>query len=277
MLYKWILLDWYFSLENYKLSNAIIFDWIWKVYKEDNELYKISGNIDKLNRIIENSKKKLNALISWVDFTKPDRNLLKIEKSKDFNNNLWYQDSVLVYDIKNIKKDIWPFWLAWAVWDCAAVCYVSDEMIWISHVWWQWIKNRVIEQVAEVLKEDFDISKIRVYISPAAWVNYRWKVDDFDKNILDVLKDYKIKKDKIFKLINLNEWDFYLKVLVSLILIKNWFVNIFMHHDDTTNLKNRWPSYRIYSLSLKKQFLSKKMINWKIYNSRLWVFNIYRW
>ena len=356
-----------------------VFDWKWTLLKEtkDNLLYNIDwiaenwkklNSQERLKSIWEIAQKNIADLLIWTDFKKPSKNLISIKNTSDLHNysnkkeeniNLWYADNTIIFNTQNILKDLWINSLAlwWAVADCGWICwnYNNWEIISISHAWWGWITNWVVEQLiytymAELWKKEFQ--KVQFDFSPMAWINYEWDKDIFDKNVENYIqnlnkqyqtlekeikdiklniykiknniysqynrknlekqiKGYKIKVDKLIisqnelKTFNIHqkfikiarEYNidymkdkivenssntkkviFFLDRLIKRIFLENWanINQLNFHKENTTDLNNSWPSYRIHSL-WKNWIITPNMTlkskDWIVPDSRLWVFN----
>ena len=309
---KLISSDWY--LENYRNINwkrhSIVFDWIWSIiWDEDNNLlYNIDWlnenweKIDSQKRLEEMIKKiqpKLADLLLWIDFKKPAKNLIRITDKEDiecFDDidqkaiDLWYFDNAFIIDSRNILNNLWIKSLAlwWAVADCAWICwnYGNWDIISLSHVWWQWLNNWVIEQLiytymAELWKKEF--SFVDFDFSPMAWDNYSWDREKFFDTFKDKLQEYDINaiKERIFVPYknDKNKWFFYLDRFIKRIFLENWanLEQLNFSSDYTTSLDNRWPSYRIHSLWKQwiiESNMTKKWKNNMVPDARMWVFNI---
>jgi len=201
-----------FYIKERKWKKAIqssIFDWKWTLIKSKyNLLYNINWidenwkEIDskkRLEQILKEAQRNIADLLIWTNFKKPAKDLITIKSISDLekyltNNNkftnLWYADNTIVFNTPDILKDLWIDSLAlwWAFADCAWVCwnYNNGEILSISHAWWQWITNWVIEQLIytyiwKLGKKEFQ--KVQFDFSPMAWVNYEWDKNFFDKNL----------------------------------------------------------------------------------------------
>ncbi len=365
--------DW-FSIIERKWEHTIqssIFDWKWNLLKEkkDDLLYNINWinknwkEIDphkRLETIWKTAQKNIADLLIWTDFKKPSKELVRLTETSDLydylqkNNkfiNLWYADNTIIFNTPKILKELWinSLSLWWAVADCGWICwnYNNWEIISISHAWWGWITNWVIEQLiytymAELWKKEFQ--KVQFDFSPMGWINYEWDKNSFDKNLLNhmkyltkqeekiveeiskliydivlenkkIIKNYNSKLnefnilhkkiEKLTEIFNLNqkfskiaeEYNidymkdkivekssdpkkviFFLDRLIKRIFLENWanIEQLNFHKEQTTDLNNTWPSYRIHTLREKWIIgpdMTLKWENWIIPDSRLWVFN----
>ena len=306
--------DWFYlsnSREWEEFNQTSVFDGIWNYLwsKKDNLLYNIDGfdknwkkieHWERIKHLLKYISWKLADVLLWVNFKKPAKRLLKLnEENFEWNKynarlwfDIWYYDNIFLIDTPKImeKLNSNSIWLAGAVADCAGVCgtYENGEIISLSHIWWVWVVNGVIEQLiytymAELGKEEF--KKVQFDFSPMAGVNYEWDSDSFFEKFWKILDEYNIDaiKEQIFvqdtKYWNLSKWDFYLDRLIKRIFLENGanIEQLHFHKDYTTDLGNKWPSYRIHSLFQKWIILpehTKKSKNWIVPDARMLVANI---
>lgn len=315
--------------KKWNLTQTTIFDGIWWALrnKKDNLLYNIrvnwKKNYKRLEDIVENIWYNLSDIIIWVDFTNHSKNKLEINSAKDIcytpqqisqnGYTLWEKDNVFIFDTKNILKQacINSLALWWAVADCAGICwnYNNWEIISLSHVWWQGILNKVLEQLIYTYKAELwnkEIKNVIFDISPTAWINYEWEKNFFDiaylkerekelkekwkqntkefqiiSTFLEIFETYNINplKDNIIKTISKDKVYFYLDRIIKRIFLENWIdiKQLNFHPDYTTDLNNKWPSYRIHTLwqkgIIEANWTQKSKDN-IVYDSRMWIFNI---
>ena len=292
--------DWFYSKERTFKDHIVqetIFDGLWLLlWKEkDSLLYNKEalwlteeewGN--RWKNILENTRENIADILIWVDFKKPERNIVitkwqYLEWKGKWLYDVWYTDNLLVEDpFKNSEFESIALW--GAVWDCAWITsfykWNEKEIIWITHAWYTWLKNKVVEQLIDAYKTFAwreNIKNVFFDVSPTAWINYEFEKDYLLKIFKDTFKEYDIDyiQDEIFIPYkdNKERWYFMIWKLLKRILLENWIEEeqLNIHQDYTTSVENNWPSYRLHTLSTKWLF------NWKIIpNARLWVFNILR-
>ncbi len=344
--------DGYYSREEIweVYSNQVVCDGIWLLLRKvrDNLAYNIdwiTENWKKINpskrleKLLLNLRPVIADLLLWVNFKKPAQNIKIIQNKNDIEPvtlirwwwNLWYYDNAVIYWTYDLMKElgIKSVALGGAVADCAAICgnYNNGEIISLTHAGWQWIFNRVIEQLVSAYYLKIwrkALKKVKFDISPTAWVNYEWESKFFDikflkdyvKKLKEIKKSYsnwdiscidnyytEIKKlplyeaflslfedydidpiaEKIFIKDNVNpeKGIFILRKLIERIFVENWVdpEQLNFHPAFTTDLNNRWPSYRIHSMWKNWQIKpdwTKKSSNWVVYDARMGVFNIVR-
>ena len=222
-------IDWLSLIERRwdKYTQTSIFDWNWIYIKwRDELLYNIDwfgiDSQERLEKLIKQAQPRIADLLLWTDFKKPAKNLNRITDIEDIECfdepsekaiDLWYYDNTFVFNTQDILEELWINSLAlwWAVADCAWICgsYNNWEIISISHVWWQWTVNWVIEQLvytymAELWRKEF--SKVQFDLSPMAWVNYEWDKNNFWeiisewkelKTLINHLKEYISELEKL--------------------------------------------------------------------------------
>lgn len=272
----WLLLD-----KNQKDQLLYNKDALWISEKE---------KIKRWHNILKTTQKNLADALVWVDFKKPRRNI-KIFQWDDFQNldipnwvsEIWFADNILIKNPLKLYNNAKSVALWGAVWDCAWISsFYKDnktEVIWLTHAWYIGLKNKVIEQLIDSYKTLIwreNIKDIIFDISPLAGINYEFEKEYLLKLFKETFKEYDIDyiKDDIFRPYKHNKkrWYFMIWNLLKRILLENWIKEqqLNFNKDYTTDFNNKWPSYRLHSLSLKWLFQEKKIIP----NARLWVFNI---
>jgi len=301
-------IDWFYSIKKwfkYGIIQETINDGLgillWK--EKDNLLYNKEAlwlnkeqQEERWQNILENTRKNIANILVWADFKQPWQNIKIIQWNKLGENiqnlkdwkiewvyNIWYTDNLLLEDpFKNSNIKSVALW--GAVWDCANISSFykgnEKEIMWISHAWYAGLKNQVVEQLIDSYKSLIwreNIKKIIFDISPLAGINYEFEEEVLLKLFKNFFKKYDIDhiQDNIYKPYknNTGKWYFMTGKLLERILLENGIEKkqLNFHPDDTTSYDNKWPSYRLHTLS--KQWL----YDWKnIPNSRMWVFNILR-
>jgi len=221
----------YYHLENnnWKYSEEIIFDWIWKFLKNDWLWYNLDWqdenwkfkHPERLKHILDNMTTNIADLLLFANFKKPDNKIINLRFAYDLEKvlwkiprwkkiNVWYTDTLFVRNVSEFMKDMWITSLAlwWAVADCAAIVWISKDKnaISITHAGYSWVFNGVLETLIQAFKENpWARSEADFYISPMAWVNY-----EFD-NIFDsktITQKYFKIKEEFEKVKGLYEWKY---------------------------------------------------------------------
>jgi hypothetical protein len=285
------------TTETSKIKHQVIFDWLWVLLwnSKDNLLYNpITDN--SVEKFLVKARWNIADILLWANFGKPSQRLeiincwnqnqvyffmhLLASVSNQVVHNIWYTDTLIVENPFNYLPDtVNSIAIGWAVADCAAICSNwKNKIIWISHVWRKGIKNQIIEQLIDYYKfsvwENW-LNEIKFFISPMAWKNYEFEEKSLIDKLGKIFQKYNIDhiKDEIFIRYanNPKKWTFYMRKLIKRIFLEHQIEpsQIYFHPDDTTDINNVWPSYRLHSL-WKKWHLPGS----PIYNSRMWVFNV---
>lgn len=193
----------------------------------------------------------------------------------------WYYDNFIIEDPLKIFEKSNSVALAWAVWDCAGInsFYKKGEkqIIWITHAWYHGLKNKVVEQLIDAYKSIIwreEIKKVIFDISPLAGINYEFEEKVLLSLFKEQFKNYDIDhiQDGIFIPYEQDKekWFFMIWKLLERIFLENGIEKnqLNFHQDYTTSFDNKWPSYRLHTLS------KNWIIDIDIPNSRMWVFNI---
>lgn len=225
----------FYNLEQLKkakntYSENVIFDGIWKLIENDWLWYNIDGynenrkfnHNERLQKVLDTMKVNIADLLLFANFKKPDNKIVDLRYAYDLEKvlwktprwnkiNVWYTDTLFVRNVSDFMKDMWITSLAlgWAVADCAAIIWISKDKnaISITHAWYAWVFNWVLETLIKTYKENPRSTKeADFYISPMAWINY-----EFD-NIFDpekIEKEYKEAKKEFEKIKDLYDWKYW--------------------------------------------------------------------
>ena len=295
--------DWFYSIQrSFKdgKSQKTINDGLWLLLWEEKDqllynkealwLTKKQGK-RRWENILKTTRNNIADVLVWADFKKPWHNISIIQwdffENKNQKNswvyNIWYTDTLLVDNpFKDSKAKSVVLW--GAVWDCPAISSFykegKKEVMWLTHAWYAGLKNQVVEQLIDAYKTLVwrdKINEIFFDISPLAGINYEFEEKLLLKLFKDTFEKYDIDyiQDSIYKLNEKNKsrWYFIIWKLLERIFLENWIEKeqLNFHQDYTTSYNNKWPSYRLHTLSTQWLF------NWKIIpNSRMWIFNIIR-
>ena len=272
--------DGFYHLQNFRkvknqYSEEIIFDGIWKLIKNDwlgynidwfNENGKFKHN-KRLQEILNKMNIKIADLLLFANFKKPDNKIINLRFAYDLEKilwkypkwdkiNVWYTDTIFIRNLSDFMKDMWINSLAlwWAVADCGAIIWISKDKnaVSITHAWYTWIFNWVLETLIKTFKENpWASSEADFYISPMAGVNYEFN-NIFNPAIIE--ENYTKAKKKFEKVKDLYEWKYWNDWIVFYCL---WNVDWYSDSDLIVSLEIM--NNKIYPETKKKYLTAKYM------------------
>ncbi len=174
-----------------------------------------------------------------------------------FNPDVWYGDGVIVIK-NNLLYEKIAVW--WFVGDCAAIIMkYKNEMIWILHAGWPWTTKWVVSHYINLLKEILwdngsqkSLNELRFFVSPMAWNDFELPTELVKNNFEDFIKRNKVSYSHFFKVNNYkpSHWFLDLRKAIKIEFQNQWIdtvKQIWFHPDNTTDISNGWPSYRLFS------------------------------
>lgn len=217
------------------------------------------SNTEERNKMLSSFKKKYwDRTLFFPDSKSHTSNIAIVENQESLkkfdkiSNNIYAisnHDWIIIHNTKEVDQCVSSLQV---VWDCPIISfYNKDSVMWTLHSWWRGTAGNILWKCLNILIMQLcdKINDTQFFVSPMILDNFEFWVNTFNENFSDLVKKYSLDPNAIFKPINQEKWNLFLKPI---------FESIFSHYNipkenitysdiNTYDKNSQFPSHRLYT------------------------------